>query len=288
MNKTIHFFDLDGTLWRINTNAWLIEKSRPNKPLFKLSHIEINNILSGAYKKDDIILEYNGQMFWISEKLFERIKRKKKDIEEKDLGISFIERTDPDYYNDMTIYKENVRHLIHKKDYDFGILTARYSEDNDVKVLKKLREELENIGIHIDKSYYVSDTYNQLNTDSMGYKKSDILLEHLIGFKISKDKFIPIKQDKYDAVYFYDDEYQNINIANTMQDILENYLRNTDDEVYERIVKRVKNNNLVLYNNLVSSNNIKKYDTTKIELVEPIKYPIRVDEKKIQRFKDYK
>ena len=35
-----------------------------------------------------------------------------------------------------------------------------------------------------------------------------VLLENLVGFHISNDHFVPIKQDNYDAIYFYDDENQ--------------------------------------------------------------------------------
>ena len=39
--KTIHFFDLDGTLWNVDGNAWIINKNKPSKPIIKLSKIQL-------------------------------------------------------------------------------------------------------------------------------------------------------------------------------------------------------------------------------------------------------
>ena len=104
-----------------------------------------------------------------------------------------------------------------------------------------------------------------------------VLLENLVGFHISNDHFVPIKQDNYDAIYFYDDENQNIDVANDIQEQLDMYLSNTDDDVYNIIVNRIKTNKPILYTNLITNNSLNRFKTNKIELKEPLRYSIKVE-----------
>ena len=39
--KEHHFFDLDGTLWELNQQAWIIDKDKPEIPLLKISQSEL-------------------------------------------------------------------------------------------------------------------------------------------------------------------------------------------------------------------------------------------------------
>ena len=130
----------------------------------------------------------------------------------------------------MKIYKDNIRHIIEDNNCDIGILSARYSDDKDKLLLTTLEKELEDVGLKIDKFYYVGDYYKPVSDNKVSQKKADILLEHLTGFHIENDKFVPLKQDKYNKVYFYDDEPMNIDVANNIQDSFDGYLENTDDE----------------------------------------------------------
>ena len=64
MNKTIHFFDLDRTLWSIDTRPWVINKNDPSKPIIRLSKEEALYILSGIYKNEEQMIEYNGKTYY--------------------------------------------------------------------------------------------------------------------------------------------------------------------------------------------------------------------------------
>jgi len=278
MNNIIHFFDLDGTLWGLDTKAWIILKKYPNNPLIKLSNGQLTDILFGVYKKDEIIINYNGNNYWISKQIFNKIKKSIPNIKEDQLGLSFIEKVNPIYYKNLTFYKENIRHLINEKGIDIGILSGRYSEEDDNKLLALLKSELDNIGLEINKFYYVSDFFKPTVDNNVNFKKMNILLEHLVGFKINDDHFIPIKQDLYKEVHFYDDEFQNINTANNIQEIFEEYLRKTDDEVYNRIMLRVNDIKPLLYTHLITNNNLNRFKTTKIELQKPKRFPIKIEE----------
>jgi hypothetical protein len=290
MNKIIHFFDLDGTLWNIHSRAWLIDKNNPGKPLIILSQKELTEILNGVYKKDDLLIEYNGTDYWISKELLKRIQKKKKYLTEEEIGISFQEMSDPQYYKDLTIYKENFRHLIGQKDITIGILSARSSEENDEQLLIKLKEELENMGLDIKKLFYVSEFFNiRRSADITAFKKMNVILEHLVGFKIKDDHFQSVKQDFYNEIHFYDDEFKNIQIIDHLQENLEKYLKDTDDEVFDRIIKRIKEFKPVVYTHLITNNQLNKFKTSKVELKIPEKFPVKIEEsfKYIKKFKEF-
>ena len=286
MNNTIHFFDLDGTLWSVKTNAWIIDKENPSEPIIKLTSGELYLILAGVYINDEVYIEYNGETYWIGQKLLDRIQKLKPKLEMGDLGLSFYEKINPKYYENMKFFKENIRHLIGIDNIDIGILSARFSDDKDKHLLNSLKEELENVGLNIQKFYYIGDYYYATVNQSVGVRKANVLLEHLTGFHIKSDRFVPIKQDLYREIHFYDDEPSNIFIASDVQSMLEEYLQNTEDEVYNRIIKNIKEKKSILYNHLITNNSVNRFKTTEVKLVEPIKYPIKIQESRILKFKD--
>ena len=286
MNNTIHFFDLDGTLWSVNTNAWIIEKKKPGVPIIKLKGSELYLILSGVYINDEICIRYNSETYWIGQKLLDRIKKIKPNLETEDLGLSFYEQINPKYYENMKFFKENIRHLIGIEGIDIGILSARFSDDKDKHLLNSLKDELQNVGLNIEKFFYIGDYYYPTVNQSISIRKANILLEHLVGFHIEKDKFVPIKQDLYRDVHFYDDEPSNIFVASDVQQFLNQYLENTEDEVFDRIIKNIKEKKPTLHNHLITNNSVNRFKTTEVKLIEPIKYPIKIQESRILKFKD--
>lgn len=286
MNTTIHFFDLDNTLWNVENKVWVIHKNRPNRPILYLGKIDYINIMNGIYHKDDLEIEYNGKKYWISEDLFDRIKKKRPKIELEDIGISFIESIDPQYFEKMKFHLDNIKHIT-DTNVDVGILSARHSSDNDKLLLMELNKELANYNIDINKFYYTSKTFNNMHTTEASVEKTKVLLEHLVGFHINEDRFVPLKQNLYTEVHFYDDEYSNIDYANNIQDVLTAYLENTDDEVFERIMGRIVNNKITLHTHLITNNSLNRFKTTTIELKSPVKYPVKIEEGKIIKFKDF-
>lgn len=286
MNNTIHFFDLDGTLWSVKTNAWVIDKKKPGLPIIKLKDSELKLILAGVYINDETYFEYNGEVYWVGKALMRRIKKIKPNIEMEDLGISFYEKLNPKYYENMKFFKENIRHLIDDESFDVGILSGRFDDDKDKNLLNSLKKELADIGLEISKFYYVGDYYYPNVNINMPTRKANILLEHLVGFHIDKDRFAPLKQDLYREVYFYDDEPMNIDVANNVQEYLDGYLINTDEEVYNRIIKNIKEKKPILYTNLITNNSLNRFKTTETKLHEPIKYPVKIQESRILKFKD--
>jgi hypothetical protein len=285
MIKHIAFFDLDDTLWENDYDIWIIDKNSPNKPVLILDPVEFGLIKKGKYKKDDIVLDYNGQKFWISDEMSKKIQKRARTENLARFGISLMPLVDRQLLNKskLTILTRNIEHFKGDKFTDIGLLTARSNQRNNSDLLNKLRLELKNVGIEIKKIFFVGKSvYIGQNYIS----KMVILLEHLIGFKIKSGKFVALKQDWYPRVSFYDDDPQNIHHANDIQKFFDEILHKTDDEVHSIIMERLESTRLILRNYLVTTNETNKFVESTVELKKPVKFPIR--ENKITTMKTLK
>jgi len=283
MNKEICFFDLDNTLWYIKSDIWVIDKNNPSIPILKISPIEFSLINSGIYVKDDILIEYNNERYFISRDMMERIQRKKRNIRLRDLGISYAEFFDDEILNkkEVTLLLDNIKHII-GNNVELGVLTARSDRKKHANLLNKLRFKLKEYGLEIDKIYFVSETIRfNSNNDKASYDKNKILLSHLIGLNIEDNYFVPIKKDAYNKIYFYDDVNSNILSANNLQEYFDFLVRNSDNECVEFINNRLKNNTLELVTNLVSNNELNPFVSNIIQLNAPVKFPIKVADNKL-------
>jgi hypothetical protein len=267
-NNIAHFFDLDGTLWNVNCNVWVIDKENPTEPIIKIGQYEIKKILDDFYKRDDIMIEYDEEVYYISKSLFNKIQKKRKLPIER-LGLSWIEYLDPEDIpdNNITYLTYNYKHV---KDQQINILTGRNNRKKHAQILNRLRLKLKEYNIDIFKIYFVSNIFYKQHEDVISYNKSKILLEHLVGVKIEDDKFIALKQDWFANVHFYDDEKKTIDIVNDMNDLLYNILKNTDDDVvYKIVVERVQKYELLIHTHLVSNNITNLFKNSFVKLVLP-------------------
>lgn len=283
MDKEIAFFDLDNTLWYIKSDVWVIDKNKPSVPILKISPIEFALIKSGIYVKDDILIEYNGDSYFISKDMLERIERKIKNIKLNNIGISYSEFFDDNILNkkEVQVLLDNIKHLI-GKNIEIGVLTARSDRKKHSNLLNKLRLKLKEYGLEIDKIYFVSESIRSIGyQDKVVYDKNKVLLSHLVGLTIEDNHFVPIKKDSYNKIYFYDDVKSNFMNVNNLQDYFDFLVRNSDDECVEFINNRLENNNLILINNLITNNEINPFETTTIKLSSPIKFPLKVSDNKL-------
>lgn len=287
--KELALFDLDNTLWYINSDIWIIDKNKPQEPILKISQIEFALIKNGIYIKDDILIDYNNESYYISNDMMERILRKRK-IRIKDLGLSYVEYFDDNILNkkEVQLLLNNIKHLI-GKNVEIGILTARSDRKKHAPLLNKLRLKLKEYGLEINKIYFVSEAIRIVGYKNVVYDKNKVILEHLIGLSIEDDHFIPVKKDSYDKIYFYDDVKSNFMSINSLQDYFDFLVRNSDDDCYEYINDRIKNSILTLVNNLVTNNEENPFKTSTIRLNPPIKYPIKVSDNKLTvKFENFK
>lgn len=286
MTKNIAFFDLDGTLIDNDYEVWIIDKEHPSKPLMVLNHIEFTLIKKGHYKKQNNVLDYNGQCYYVSDELLKRIQKKAKTENIERFGISTMPMVSRELLNKSKIVflLKNIEHLRFDKFVDIGILTARSNQRTSSDQLNELRLELKNIGIdNIKKIHFVGKS---VNTGQNYMNKINVLLEHLVGFKIKTGKFVSLKEDWYPHVSFYDDDTQNIHYANDIQKFFEEILRKTDDEVFHIIMERLDTTKLTLDTHLVTTNDINRFVSNKVVLQKPVRFPIM--ESRLMSFERFK
>lgn len=272
-NRTIHFFDLDNTLWRTGNRVWLIDKERPHEPLFRLEPREVNKIVNNLYKKDGVHIEYNESTYHVSKELFDKANKKRKLMPDR-LGLSWIEYSDEQYISNCEVkfLLGNITHLEGTTD-PVCLLTGRAHLDRHDILLGKLKEKLSDLGITVWKSYFVSDKMHEKHDLGISIRKSIILLEHLTGLKIKDGKFVPVMQDWFTDVAFYDDEYMNIDHANNLQGLLEDTLSNTQDtQVRQIVMQRLHDHQLRITTNMVSNNELNRFSTTVTTLHKPLTY----------------
>jgi DNA-binding protein len=287
--REIHFFDLDNTLWKISNKIWIISKNNPSKPLLKISEKEFNLIKNGFYKKDNLKITYNDNEFFISKRMYEKIFINYR-IHLNNLGISFFNLTNK---NDIEKSKinfilDNIKHLSGKTNIDICILTGRNDREKHENVLNKLRLKLKDLGLEIFKIYMVGDKFEYNDNNNINIKKCNILLEHLTGLKIDKNKFVAYRQDMYNNVHFYDDDVKNINTAFDIQKMLNNYFKNTNTQLQNIILNNIKSNKPILNLHLVTTNQANRFRNTILQIKEPIKFSLNNENLKyLKNFNDF-
>jgi len=267
-NKTIRWYDADGTLWSTNAMWWIIDKNNPDKYLLRITQYESSLILSGFYKHDEHAIYYNGMTGWLSTELFNKIQRIKK-MSLTDIGISWREYADTDYIEkqtiDLIIHIHRIKHLENTKDV-VNILTARNNKKAHINLISLLNTELSKLNINIHDAYFVNDPTVMNVHGSTSFKKMICILEGIVGHKIEDDAFTPILVDKYDESHFYDDEDKNIEECKVINRHLKSFLDKTQPWLKQQIIENIHTRKPKLFLNQVNTNELNPFDTEEIEI----------------------
>ena len=263
-----HFFDLN-SLITMNSKVWIVNTRTPNKPLIRISKSEFNLLRKGVYKKDNINFDIDGQTYWLSEELFNKIKIKSKNnnVNISELSFSMQEFMNKDIIEkgDFTIHLENIRHLKNSQD-DIYVICSKNSKRSYESLIEKLEEKLLDFGLKIKNFYFVSETFYNRDRDDIVHKKVRLVLQHIIGLKTADTKFTEEEITKYDQVSLYDDDINTIKLAKGINDVLQFLVKNSDDEVKEKVKEVLKMEECELIINQVTFNKVNPFIITKIEL----------------------
>ena len=263
-----HFFDLN-SLITMNSKVWIVNTRTPNKPLIRISKSEFNLLRKGVYKKDNINFDINGQTYWLSEELFNKIKIKSKNnnVNISELSFSMQEFMNKDIIEngDFTIHLENIRHLKNSQD-DIYVICSKNSKRSYESLIEKLEEKLLDFGLKIKNFYFISETFYNRDRDDIVHKKVRLVLQHIIGLKTADTKFTEEEITKYDKVSLYDDDANTIKLAKGINDVLQFLVKNSDDEVKEKVKEVLKMEECELIINQVTFNKVNTFITTKVEL----------------------
>lgn len=272
MEKSLHLFDLDYTLWKTDAKIAVIDKRDPKNIIYRISADEVN-FMKEFYKPQKLEVSYNGYTWYLSEKIFKDIKSCNKDLELENIGITFREFTNEQILENQILKTEYLMdNVIHLKDknIEIGFVTARSNKENHKKNLESIIEKIER-KIHktVNKIYFVNDIDNNQDSDVTSFRKAKIVLEYLTGFKIKGNKFINLKQNKFDNVNFYDDENKNIEAVKNLQFLFERILVKSDLDVKKIIINELKTSKPVYITHLITQNKIEPFITRENTLLLP-------------------
>ena len=262
-----HFFDIE-TILVMGSKVWIVDKSNPKVPIIKISRSDFNLIKSGIYKSQNNSIDFGGSTYWVPEKLMNTLKVKCKNlkIDITKLIFSMQEYMNPEIIEtlDYDINIENLQHLKNTTD-DIYFICSKNTKKNYEKMIKKIEEKLENIGLIVKKYYFISDTFYNRDLDEVAHKKVRLLLQHLIGMKTEGDKFIDEELQKYDEVEFYEDDDNTVSLAIDCNSLLQLIINNSASDIKSKIKDLLKSETN-LYVNFVSPNKVKRFTTKKVKL----------------------
>jgi hypothetical protein len=263
-----HFFDID-TILVTNNKVWIVDKTRPNLPIMKISQSDFNLIKNGVYRNQGNSLDFGGHTYWIPTELFQKLKIKAKNYKADISNIAFSMQ---EFMNKELIenldYDINIENILHLKntDDDIYFICSKNTKTNYELMISKIEDKLKDNGLVIKKFYFISETFYNRKSDDISHKKVRLLLQHLIGLKTEGDKFTDEKLEQYSELFFYDDEENVIKLAKESNKVLTIILSNTDKSIKGIIKDELKSVPRTLYVNHVTSNKVNRLITTKVDI----------------------
>lgn len=268
MIENAHFFDID-TLIRVDSQVWIVSKMKPSIPIIKITQSEFNLINKGIYRNHDSSLLMSGDIYYLPKNLLDdlKVKTKNSKVDITDLVFSMQEFMNSSVMEniDYEILTNHFSHLKNKTD-DIYVICSKNNKKNYEVIISKLEKELEKLGLFIKNYYYLSETFYNRDTDYISHKKVRLLLQHLVGYKTDDNKFINEEIDKYDRLYFYDDEPSVLYLAISSNDIFHFLLKETDDNLKSSIRSLITNNEHVLVVNSITNNKINPIESKEVIL----------------------
>jgi hypothetical protein len=263
-----HFFDLD-VLINFDNAVWIVSKLKPKDCIVRISQSEFNLIRKGVYKKFGTPLKMAGQNYWLPENLYNdlKIKCKQKRVDITDLSFSMQEFLNPEIIENLNyeLLSHHFTHLKNSND-DIYIICSKASKMSYEPMIKKLEEHLFKLGLKPKNYYFISETFYNKNTDDISHKKVRLVLQHLVGYKTSGDKFTDEEITKYQKINLYDDDMSTINLSTSANSVLDFLLSNTDERISELIKLNVKDNFPCLVVNQITGNKVQPFFTKVVTL----------------------
>lgn len=263
-----HFFDLDSIL-SSDSKVWIVDRKSPKFPVMKISESEFNLIRSGIYKSHGNQIKFAGKEYWLPSETMESLKIKCKNLKSdvSNLAFSMREYMDSDLIEsaEYEISHDILRNLKNSQD-DIYFICSENTKHNYEKIISKIEEKLESIGISVKKYYFISETFYERDSDEISHKKIRLLIQHLVGYRTDGDKFTDEKLDSYDEAYYYDDDDRSIALASRSSDLLNIISENSDESIRKSIKEDIKSRKPVLKSMLISPNMAKRITSTEIPL----------------------
>tara|TARA_B100000767_G_scaffold246186_1_gene245565 strand:+ start:1894 stop:2724 length:831 start_codon:yes stop_codon:yes gene_type:complete len=273
-----HFFDID-TFVKLEQKVWIIDKSKPNSPVLKLSKSDYNILKKGLFLNQNLKLRIGGEYFYFSEEMLDSIKLGCKKIKANvsDLTFSFTEFKNIESLN-YKLDLSSIKHLFRTNDIVY-IVCSKMKNPFYEKIVEELNQKLRSNGLKPRDFYFlIEDSTKVLDDDKLIYKKMKLFLQHLVGYKTDNNTFIDEKLTDVDDVYYYGDNKTDISRMESFNKLFRKLLSNTDEYLKDIILSDIKERKKTLTTHFVSSNKMNLFDTKSYDL----SYNNR-----LKRFKDF-
>lgn len=263
-----HFIDIDLVL-TTDSKPWIIDKDNPNIPLLKIDIHDFNLFKSGIYKSQGNKISFNGKIFWLSNTFMNKlkIKTKKNNIDISNLAISLQEFLNKELVENIEpiIELSLFKRIINTND-DIYIICSKNKKEIFESQIKKFEENLEELGLKVKNYYFITETFYNKDEDNISYIKSKLLLQHLLGFKTDGDVFSDQEVERYTQINYYDNDENSISTSKKVNQILENILTKTENDVKLKIKDVIKNNDILLNINEFTNNNANKFIESLVQI----------------------
>lgn len=263
-----HFFDLN-TAITVDSEVWVVSKTKPNQPILKINQSDFNIIQRGVFRKTGYPLVFSDKEYFLPEQLLDKLKIncKKYNIEITDLSFSMQEFMNPEIIDSLNykIWKEHFINLKNSND-DIYMICSKNNKRNYEKLIIKLEKFLEELGLKIKNYYYFSETFYNRDEEKIANSKIRLLIQHSLGIKTEGDKFTEEEISQYDEVFYYDDERVAIKLGKQSNTILKFLYDNSENELKEKINSILKEKSLKIIINETTYNKVNKFVVTNIEL----------------------
>ena len=255
-----HFFDIN-TLITIDSEVWIVSKTNPNDAIAKLSLSDFNLIKKGVFKKNNEYLKLGNKKYYLPTDTINDIKvrYKKMNIDITSLSFSMQEFINPEVIENLNskIWKEHFIDLKNTND-DIYIICPENSKEIYEKLIKKLEENLFEIGISVKNFYFFNENLYTKDSNKLYNNKIKLLIQHLIGLKTEVDRFTDEEIEKYGIIYYYDDDQKSIDLGRTSNDILK-FLTDNSEESIKPMIKDVVKTHPILILNKSTFNKVNRF-----------------------------
>lgn len=255
-----HFFDIN-TLITIDSEVWIVSKTNPNDAIAKISLSDFNLIKKGVFKKNNEYLKLGNKKYHLPTDTINDIKVrcKKMNIDITSLSFSMQEFINPEVIENLNskIWKEHFIDLKNTND-DIYIICPENSKEIYEKLIKKLEENLFEIGISVKNFYFFNENLYTKDSNKLYNNKIKLLIQHLIGLKTEVDRFTDEEIEKYGIIYYYDDDQKSIDLGRSANDILK-FLTDNSEESIKPMIKDVVKTHPILILNKSTFNKVNRF-----------------------------
>jgi len=263
-----HFFDID-TLIVSDAKVWIVDKSKPSQCILRISTSDFNLVRKGVYREQGNKVSFAGNDYFMPDSMMNDVKIKCKVMkaDSSNLAFSMREFQDSELINNSN-HKVDIDAVIHLKNTqdDVYIICSKNIKNAYEKVIDKLEEKLGELGISPKKYYFISETFYERDEDETSFDKVRLLLQHMVGFKTKGRLFTDEQIDRYDRVFFYDEDQVTTQLALSVSDAFVVMIGNSEDSVKKQVRGVVEQNSPELVVNLVTTNKVRKFVTNSVSL----------------------